>query len=43
MIHILPVNDYIEHEEATTCICEPDIIIENGEMIVVHNALDERE
>ena len=43
MINIIPVNDWIEHQEATTCICEPEIIFENGEMIVIHNAADGRE
>lgn len=43
MIHILPINDLQEHEEETTCKCEPRVIFENGEMIVVHNSFDGRE
>lgn len=41
--HILPINDSGEHEEATTCNCQPKVINENGNMIVVHNSFDGRE
>lgn len=43
MIHVLPIGDLEEHEETTTCKCEPNIIKENGELIVVHNSFDGRE
>lgn len=44
MIHVIPNNDWIEHkEEGTTCVCEPRLEIENGEMIVIHNSADGRE
>jgi hypothetical protein len=44
MIIIVPVNDIEEHEdELTTCHCLPDVIFENGEMIIIHNAFDNRE
>ena len=43
MIHILPINDLEAHEESTTRKCEPKIIEENGELIVVHNSFDGRE
>ena len=42
-LHVLPVNDWIDHEEATTCLCEPRVEFVNGEMLVIHNALDGRE
>ena len=41
--HILPNNDLEEHEETTTCKCEPRIEIINGEMLIIHNAFDQRE
>lgn len=41
--HVLPVNDLKEHEESSTCACCPKLIIENGEMIFVHNSYDGRE
>ena len=41
--HILPVNDIKEHTEESTCICCPQLKIENGEMIFVHNSFDRRE
>jgi len=42
-IHIIPVNDLKEHEENSTCECQPTLIMENGEMIFVHNSYDGRE
>lgn len=42
-IHIIPVNDLKEHEELSTCACDPKMVIENGEMIFVHNSYDGRE
>jgi len=41
--HVIPNNDWIEHEETTICPCEPRVEIINGEMIIIHNALDQRE
>jgi hypothetical protein len=41
--HVLPTNDLEEHEESTTCKCEPRVLYENGEMIIVHNSFDGRE
>jgi abortive infection bacteriophage resistance protein len=41
--HILPINDSDTHEESTTCKCEPKVINENGNMIIVHNSFDGRE
>lgn len=43
MIHVLPINDIEEHEETTACKCEPTVLNENGEFIVVHNSFDGRE
>lgn len=44
MIHILPTNDIKNHEESTTCECKPRVeILENGEIMVVHNSYDGRE
>ena len=44
MIHILPLNDLKEHEELTTCECKPRIeILDDGEIMVVHNSYDGRE
>jgi len=40
--NILPIDDIEEHEETTTCECQPDVSFENGEMIVVHNSFDGR-
>ena len=42
IIHIIPVNDTKEHEEETTCHCNPRVDVVEGGMIVVHNAYDGR-
>lgn len=41
IIHVLPINDLYEHEEAEWCPCKPKIE-ENG-MLIIHNAFDNRE
>jgi hypothetical protein len=43
MFNILPTNDIDEHVEDSTCKCNPKIIFENGEMIIIHNSFDGRE
>ena len=44
MINILPINDLKEHEENTTCECNPKVeVLENGEILVIHNSYDRRE
>ena len=43
MINIIPLNDLKEHIEDSTCNCRPSLIVENGEMIIVHNSFDGRE
>lgn len=41
--HVLPKNDLETHEQSTTCKCEPTVLHENGNMIIVHNSFDGRE
>ena len=43
MINITPINDLHDHKEDSTCNCDPNVIIENGEIIIVHNSFDGRE
>jgi hypothetical protein len=44
MIHILPIDDLEPHiESGTSCKCNPKVEIEEGELIVIHNAFDLRE
>jgi len=43
MQQIIPLNDLKPHEESTTCECMPQVIFENGEMIVIHHSFDGRE
>jgi hypothetical protein len=42
-LHIIPINDLQEHEEASTCDCCPSAEIIDGDMIIIHNAYDGRE
>lgn len=42
--HIIPINDNEDHEEMSTCKCGPAMeILENGDMMFVHNSYDHRE
>lgn len=42
--NILPENDLKEHIEESTCECGPSVeILENGDMMIIHNSYDGRE
>jgi len=42
--NILPNNDLDEHEELTTCKCNPKVeFLEGGDMLIIHNSFDGRE
>lgn len=41
--HVVPQADLYRHELASTCACQPDLKMENEEMIFVHHAWDARE
>lgn len=41
MIHVVPLDDWIMHDDSTMCVCEPKIKL-GKEMVVIHNALDGR-
>lgn len=43
--HVLPVNDLKEHQEDSTCQCEPQarILEETGDVLIIHNSFDGRE
>jgi hypothetical protein len=43
MINILPIDDINEHEENSCCSCNPSVMFENGEAIIIHNSFDGRE
>lgn len=43
MYNILPINDIDSHVEDSTCKCNPKVVFENGEMIIIHNSFDGRE
>lgn len=41
MIHVIPVNGLIEHEESAECQCGPSVDPESG--VIIHDAMDRRE
>ena len=46
MIHVHPIDDIKEHDisdTGNTCSCNPSVLLEDGEMIVIHNSFDGRE
>lgn len=43
ILHVLPVNDLEEHIDSSICKCEPKVLNENGNLIIVHNSYDGRE
>ena len=42
MLHIVPINDDQEHEQTSTCHCQPGVIEHCGVLLIVHNAFDGR-
>ena len=40
-IHVIPIDDLIDHEESMDCPCSPEIDPETG--VVLHDAMDRRE
>ena len=38
-LHVIPIDDLREHEEAESCWCSPRLM--NG--VLVHNSMDDRE
>jgi hypothetical protein len=38
-VHVIPQNDLRDHEESTTCWCQPHF--DDG--VIVHNSMDQRE
>lgn len=44
MIHVHPLFDLLDHNfTSEKCHCEPRIVMENDEIIVVHSSYDGRE
>lgn len=42
--HVIPINDLKEHVEQSTCLCSPCVqILDEGDLLVVHNSYDGRE
>ena len=42
-IHIIPIDDIIEHETSKDCPCQPSIDIDDYDVIFMHHAFDNRE
>jgi hypothetical protein len=44
MLHVIPINDLKDHSEDSICECNPKAeILENGDMLIIHNSYDGRE
>jgi len=42
-IHVIPLNDLIEHTESILCACEPKIIFDKSGTRIIHDSFDGRE
>ena len=43
-LHVYPVNDIYPHDlEGTSCACVPNVKVQDGEYLIVHNSWDMRE
>ena len=42
-IHVLPVNDILEHQECADCWCDPEIEVVGATLLIIHNSFDGRE
>lgn len=43
IIHVLPINDLVEHIDSEECICGPDIEYVGPGWLCSHHSLDGRE
>lgn len=42
--HVIPLDDLLEHDtDSKDCMCDPEIKVEGGVLIVVHKSYDGRE
>ena len=42
-IHVVPLNDWLEHVELRQCWCRPSVEDINGTALVTHHSADGRE
>ena len=43
-LHVFPLDDLLPHStESTECMCDPEIEVCGGKLIIIHNAYDGRE
>lgn len=43
-LHVFPVDDLLPHStDSKECMCDPEIIVEGGVLVVIHNSYDGRE
>ena len=43
-VHVFPIDDLLEHNtDSGECMCDPEVIVEGGSLIYVHNSYDGRE
>lgn len=42
-VHVLPLNDLIEHHESACCVCRPTVEEYQAGRLIVHHSADGRE
>lgn len=43
-VHVFPLDDILPHNtDDSECMCDPEILVEGGALIIVHNSYDGRE
>jgi hypothetical protein len=42
-LNVTPVNDLMDHADDSSCVCGPEVIIQEDSLVVVHHSLDGRE
>jgi hypothetical protein len=42
-VHVMPIDDLIEHVESETCVCRPRVRVRFMRRLIVHFAADGRE
>jgi hypothetical protein len=42
-MNVTPVNDLVDHDEDSSCVCIPEVTVLEDRVIVIHHSLDGRE
>ena len=43
-VHVVPIDDLVDHELTPSCVCDPDLLdVDGGGIVWSHHSLDGRE